>query len=101
MARHEKTLGGDQALDVRSDLDLHTSEAPIEISSLNIDLTIDELGLTDFAINGVLDVYVVERKLSQGKTETESGKDAIFVHGNAWVSQHFLWLSAYLQFFTH
>jgi hypothetical protein len=85
MARHEKKSGGDQEHDGRSDLDLHTSEAPIEISSLNIDLTMDELGLTDYAINGVLDIYVIERKLPQGKAETESGKDAIFLDGSAWV----------------
>jgi hypothetical protein len=70
-------------------LDLHTSEAPIETSTLNLDLTIDQLCLTDCAINGVLNVYVVIRKLSTGGAERESGKDAIFLDGDAWVSQCF------------
>jgi hypothetical protein len=80
----------DQVVNDQSDLDLHTSEAPIEISSLNINLTIDELGLTEYAINGVLDIYVVERKTSARNGDTESGKDAIFVNGSAWVNQHFV-----------
>jgi hypothetical protein len=58
---------------------------PIETSSLNMGLTIDELGLTDCAINGVLNVYVVQRKISAGQVDTESGKDAIFVNSSAWV----------------
>jgi hypothetical protein len=54
-----------------------------------MDLTIDELGLTEYAINGVLDIYVVERKISARNGDMESGKDAIFVKGSAWVTQHF------------
>jgi hypothetical protein len=85
-SRHGNSSTRGQGTDARSDLDLHTSEAPIETSSLNIDLTIDELGLVDYAINGILDIYVVERKLSLGQKEGESGKDAIFIDDNAWVS---------------
>jgi hypothetical protein len=89
--RHEQSKSRvDQGLNDRSDLDLHTSEAPIEISSLNLDLTIDELGLTEYAINGVLNIYVVERKISARNGDSESGKDAIFANGSAWVSQRFL-----------
>jgi hypothetical protein len=84
-ARHERS-NADSGFADRSDLDLHTSETPIETSSLNMGLTIDELGLTDYAINGVLNIYVVQRKLSAEMVDTESGKDAIFVNGNAWVS---------------
>jgi hypothetical protein len=87
LLRHEQSKSrADQSLNDRSDLDLHTSEAPIEISNLNIDLTIDELGLTEYAINGVLDIYVVERKISARNGDMESGKDAIFVKGSSWVT---------------
>jgi hypothetical protein len=86
IARHEKP-NGDQRVVERTDLDLHTSEAPIGLSSSNIDLTIDELGLTECAINGVLNIYVVERKISVGNGDLEPGKDAIFEKGSAWVSQ--------------
>jgi hypothetical protein len=90
LLRHEQSKSrADQSLNDRSDLDLHKSEAPIEISSLNIDLTIDELGLTEYAVNGVLDIYVVERRISARNGDVESGKDAIFVKGSAWVTQHF------------
>jgi hypothetical protein len=50
-----------------------------------MDLTIDELGLTECAINGVLNIYVVERKVSTGKVDAESGKDAIFTNGSSWI----------------
>jgi hypothetical protein len=68
-------------------LDLHTSEAPIEMSALNRNFTIDELCLADLAINGVINIYVVERKVAPIGMETESGKDAIFLDCDAWVSQ--------------
>lgn len=85
-SRHGDSSGRGQGTDARSDLDLHTSEAPIQTSSLNIDLTIDELGLVDYAVNGVLDIFVVERKISLGQKEGESGKDAIFTNESACVS---------------
>ncbi|KAE9366198.1 hypothetical protein N431DRAFT_549163 [Stipitochalara longipes BDJ] len=85
-ARHDKSSGEvDQSLVDQADLDLHTSEAPIEISSLNMDLSIDELGLTECAINGVINIYVVERKISSERGKAESGKDAIFANGSAWI----------------
>jgi len=54
-----------------------------------MDLTIDTLGLTEHAINGVLNIYVVERQISVRNANKESGKDAIFIDGSAWASQHF------------
>lgn len=67
-------------------LDLHTSEAPIEISSSNAELSLQDLGLADMAINGVINIYVVERKFKPAASQEESGKDAIFLDGDAWVS---------------
>jgi hypothetical protein len=55
-----------------------------------MDLTIDELGLTEYAINGILNIYAVQRMISVGKVDAESGKDAIFVNGSCWVSQNSL-----------
>ena len=91
MERHEKSArrrsgGDDPSESAWYDLDLHTSESPIEASILNLDLTIDELCLTDCAINGVLNIYVVERKASPASNQGESGKDAIFLTGDPWVS---------------
>ena len=41
----------------------------------------------DCAINGVINLYVVQRKISDATVETELGKDAIFLDGYAWVSR--------------
>jgi hypothetical protein len=48
---------------------------------------IDELGLIECAINGVVNIYVVERKISPGNGTAESGKDAIFANSSPWVSR--------------
>jgi hypothetical protein len=72
--------------DLASVLDIHTSEAPITITTLNIDLSIEDLGLMDFVVNGILDVYVVERKVSPESGHTEPGQDGIFLADEAWVS---------------
>ncbi|KAF4633485.1 hypothetical protein G7Y89_g4628 [Cudoniella acicularis] len=68
----------------RSVVDIHTSEAPIELSQLNLNLTLQQLGLIDLTINGVLDIFVVERKVSHQNAAEELGKDAIFLNGDAW-----------------
>lgn len=72
-------------------IDIHTSEAPITITEINIDKTIAQLCLADLAINGVIDLFVVERTTSPGGTEEEPGKDAIFINQEAWVSQVYFW----------
>ena len=71
--------------DVGSVLDMHTSEAPITITTSNIDLSIEDLGLIDCVANGALDVYVVERKGSPGSGQKELGQDGIFLASAAWV----------------
>ncbi len=46
----------------------------------------DELGLIGCAINGVVNIYVVEGKISLGNGTAEPGKDAIFANSSPWVS---------------
>lgn len=70
----------------RKVLDLHTGEIPIETA--NLDLTIDQLGLKDCAVNGVLTIYALERRVSVAYKERRSGKDAIFRISDFWVSCH-------------
>ncbi|KAH7330116.1 hypothetical protein BKA65DRAFT_51346 [Rhexocercosporidium sp. MPI-PUGE-AT-0058] len=66
-------------------LDIHTSESPIELSTVNMNLSLEELCLTECAIDGVLDIYVVERRFAAREgLETETGKDAIFLESDAW-----------------
>jgi hypothetical protein len=85
--RHGGTLFSASSANIQSVLDMHTSETPITITSLNIDLSVDDLGLADFAINGILDIYVVERKVSPRGNQAELGQDAIFLAGDVWVSR--------------
>ncbi|OCL07298.1 hypothetical protein AOQ84DRAFT_342003 [Glonium stellatum] len=65
-------------------LDLHTAEAPIKLSSANMDLTMSQLRLKDCTINDVLNIYAVERKVFQDNLEESSGKDGIFGDSAAW-----------------
>jgi hypothetical protein len=67
----------------RSILDLHTSEVPIE--TINLHLTIDQIDLRDSIVNGVLNIYAVQRKTSGAAIERGSGKDAIFSEADYWV----------------
>ncbi|KAG4437405.1 hypothetical protein IFR05_007130 [Cadophora sp. M221] len=66
-------------------LDIHTSESPIELSTVNMNLSLEDLCLAECAIDGVLDIYVVERRFAASdRLENESGKDAIFLESDAW-----------------
>ena len=56
-------------------LDLHTSELPIHPSSMNA--TLREAGLHALAINGTVDIFVVNRTTS-GKTSASIGKSSIY-----------------------
>jgi hypothetical protein len=67
----------------RSVLDLHTSEVPIETAKL--DLTIDQIDLKDSMVNGVLNIYVIQRKIPGTTINRGSGKDAIFSEADHWV----------------
>jgi hypothetical protein len=64
-------------------LDLHTSEAPIELTTSNANLTIADLRLSELAINNVLNIFAVQRK-STGRDTAGSGKDGIFGESDAW-----------------
>ena len=62
------------------EVDLHTSEAPIEITGSNAQLTLLDAGLDDCTINGVLNIYAVKRLAPSCITDNnvDKGKDAIF-----------------------
>ncbi|CAL3963640.1 unnamed protein product [Diplocarpon coronariae] len=49
-------------------------------------LSMDELCGTEFAFDGVLNIYAVKRILSGEEVENESGKDTIFLESDAWAS---------------
>ncbi|CAN9388920.1 unnamed protein product [Alternaria sp. RS040] len=42
-------------------VDIHTSECPLEITAHNADITIEAARLEDCAVNGILDIYAVQR----------------------------------------
>ena len=67
-----------------STIDLHTSEAPIETS--NLELTMGELGLRDCTIDGVLEIYAIVRKISGKPARANKGQATIFIHSERWVS---------------
>lgn len=65
------------------DLDLHTFEGPIGTADRNLNLT--EAGLEDCTVNGVLDLFVVERS-SKPDSIQKLGKEAIYRAAEVWVS---------------
>lgn len=64
------------------DLDLHTSEGHIPMTNSN--LTISQINFNDCIIDDVLDIYVVERFMSN-RTAMGAGKDGIFTLADHWV----------------
>ena len=67
-------------------LDLHTAEGPIKTSCL--DFSMEKLRLTDLVVNGVLSIYVVERRANSTAPETLIlGKDATYSAAKHWVRQ--------------
>lgn len=79
--RHD--TGASFAIPKRSVFDLHTSEAPIETAKLG--LTVDQIDLKDSMVNGVLNIYVIQRKTTGTTINRGSGKDAIFSEADYWV----------------
>ncbi|KAI4915441.1 uncharacterized protein J4E92_009395 [Alternaria infectoria] len=65
-------------------LDVHTSECPINITAHNAELTIEAAGLEDCAINGVLNIYAVQRWTLGRNESLGRGKAAIFKKSEAW-----------------
>jgi hypothetical protein len=64
-------------------VDLHTSECPLEITAHNATLTLAQAGLQDCVINGVLNIFAVQRWIT-GQAESSQGKAAIFKKSAAW-----------------
>ncbi len=64
------------------DLDLHTSEGCIAVTSTS--LTLGQARLDDLLVDEVLDIYCVERD-TRGALTSNIGKDAIFGISSAWV----------------
>ncbi|KAF2114818.1 hypothetical protein BDV96DRAFT_575954 [Lophiotrema nucula] len=87
-SRHaERSAEGNQALHSANrnyQLDLHTAEAPIEITSSNAQVALAAAGLPDCMVNGVLNIYAVKRCATTGGASSQ-GKDAIFMNKDlAW-----------------
>lgn len=65
-------------------VDVHTSECPIEITAHNVDTTISASALEDCAVNGILNIFAVQR-WTLGHTEAVApGKAGIFKKSEAW-----------------
>ncbi|KIW95993.1 uncharacterized protein Z519_03059 [Cladophialophora bantiana CBS 173.52] len=65
----------------RTRLDLHTIEGPI--NTHNLDLTLENAGLAEIAINGILTLYAVEWTYDANEKKG-NGKDAIFTAACHW-----------------
>ena len=65
-------------------VDVHTSECPIEITAHNADITIEAAELEDCAVNGVLNIYAVQRWTLGRNERTDQGKVGIFKESEAW-----------------
>ena len=63
-------------------LDLHTAECPIKTKDL--DLTLEDLSLTELVIDGVLTIYAVPRQTSLAPSRNLTGKDSIYLAGSHW-----------------
>jgi hypothetical protein len=68
-------------------LDLHTSESPI--TTTRNDISIENLGLEDMIVDGVLNLFAVIRKATPGFQERTVGKNGIYLPNDFWVSQTF------------
>ncbi|KAI4677039.1 hypothetical protein J4E81_010999 [Alternaria sp. BMP 2799] len=65
-------------------VDVHTSECPIEITAHNANITIEVAGLEDCAVNGVLNIYAVQRWTLGREERVDQGKAGIFKESEAW-----------------
>ena len=66
-------------------LDLHTSEAPI--TTTRNDISIEDLGLEDMIVDGILNLFAVIRKATPEFQKRAVGKNGIYLANNFWVSQ--------------
>jgi hypothetical protein len=74
-------------------LDLHTSEAPI--TTTRNDISIEDLGLEDMIVDGILNLFAVIRKATPGFQERTVGKNGIYLPNDFWVSRTFSKASSY------
>jgi hypothetical protein len=65
-------------------LDIHTSECPLEITAHNANITLEAAGLADCTINGVLNIFAVERWTLGNAEAITQGKSGIFKLAEAW-----------------
>ena len=64
-------------------MDIHTLECPIELTAQNAETTLADAGLEDCAIDGVLNVFAVQR-WEDPQAESVQGKAGIFKKSDAW-----------------
>ena len=65
-------------------LDLHTSEAPI--TTARNDVPLEDLGLEDMVVDGILNLFAVVRRATPEFQERAVGKNGIYLANNFWVS---------------
>lgn len=85
--RHRSTSESNHTSSVQQTkhyIDLHTIEAPIVIR--DDDITVDEMHLHDLVVDGILNIYAVERECSQSRGDDRFGMDEIFAADDHWVS---------------
>lgn len=80
----------------RNVLDLHTSEAPIETTDL--ELTVNQLQLRDLLVGGILNIYAVERSEWPESCASGIGKEVVFGLAESWVRHLRHPLLSYLTF---
>lgn len=80
-ARHEKC----ELPAMTSGLDLHSAECSIEITTHNAEIPLSSTGLADCAIDGVLNLYLVQRNTSHITLRSKlSGQDERFSFHSSW-----------------
>ncbi|KAA8625902.1 hypothetical protein PtrSN002B_006033 [Pyrenophora tritici-repentis] len=65
-------------------IDIHLSECPLEITAHNSDVTLEAAKLDDCAMNGILDIYAVQRWTQDPTDGVNQGKSGIFSYSAAW-----------------
>jgi hypothetical protein len=65
-------------------IDIHTSECPLKVTAHNAETTVEAAGLEDCAINGVINIYAVQRWTLGQNERIDQGKTGIFKESEAW-----------------
>ena len=64
-------------------VDIHTLECPVELTAHNAGVTLADAGLEDCAVDGVLNIFAVQR-WTNAQAESAQGKAGIFKKSDAW-----------------